>query len=75
MASKDKLLQNFSAHLIKLREKKGLTSAEMSRKCLMDRSNYSRYETGIGNPSLTTLKLFAEALDVQLEELFKGFKS
>ena len=74
MASKDKLLANFAIHLVKLRTKKGLTSAEMARKCLMDRSNYSRYESGTANPSLSTLKLFAEALEINLDELFKGFK-
>jgi transcriptional regulator with XRE-family HTH domain len=40
----------------------------------MDRSNYSRYESGIANPSLSTLKIFAEALEINLDELFKGFK-
>jgi ribosome-binding protein aMBF1 (putative translation factor) len=74
MNSNEKLLKNFSNHLRKLREKKGLTNAEMARRCLMDRSNYSRYESGTANPSLSTLKLFAEAMEISLEELFLGFK-
>jgi transcriptional regulator with XRE-family HTH domain len=74
MDNNEKLLKNFSNHLRKLREKKGLTSAEMARSCFMDRSNYSRYESGTANPSLSTLKLFSDALEVSMEELFKGFK-
>jgi transcriptional regulator with XRE-family HTH domain len=74
MEINEKLLKNFSIHLKKLREKKGLSSAEMGRNCFMDRSNYSRYESGKANPSLSTLKLFADALDISLEELFKGLK-
>jgi transcriptional regulator with XRE-family HTH domain len=74
MDNNKKLLKNFSSHLRKLREKNGLTNAEMARRCLMDRSNYSRYESGTANPSLSTLKLFAEALEISFEELFMGFK-
>jgi transcriptional regulator with XRE-family HTH domain len=70
----EKFLKNFSIHLRRSREKKGLTSAEMGRKCFMERSNYSRYESGNANPSLTTLKLFADALEISLEEFFKGLK-
>jgi transcriptional regulator with XRE-family HTH domain len=62
MDNNKKLLKNFSSHLRKLREKNGLTNAEMARRC------------GTANPSLSTLKLFAEALEISFEELFMGFK-
>ena len=74
MDNDEKFLNNFARHLKKLREKKELSSAEMSRRCYMDRSNYSRYESGTANPSLSTLKIFCEALEISLEELFKGLK-
>lgn len=63
----------FGQHLKSLREKKNISSAEMARRCLMDRSNYSRIEMGNTNPTLQTLVILSKALGVSMEELFEGF--
>ncbi|HKC67614.1 MAG TPA: helix-turn-helix transcriptional regulator [Bacteroidia bacterium] len=69
-----KLQKRFGEHLSKLRENKGLTSAELARRCFMERSNIARLETGRTNPSLFVLKKLAIGMDIELDELLKGFK-
>ena len=69
-----KLQKRFGEHLKKLRETKGLTSAELARCCYMERSNIARLETGRTNPSLFVLKKLATGMDIELDELLKGFK-
>ncbi|MFO0357650.1 MAG: helix-turn-helix domain-containing protein [Sphingobacteriaceae bacterium] len=69
-----KLQKNFGLHLVKLRESKGLTPAELGRLCYMERSSIARLETGRINPSLFILKKLSVGLGIELEELFKGFK-
>lgn len=69
-----KLQKQFGIHLVKLREAKGLTAAELGRVCFMERSSIARLETGRINPSLFVLKKLSLGLEIELEELFKGFK-
>ena len=69
-----KLQKRFGDHLKKVREAKGLTPAELSRRCFMERSNIARIEAGRLNPSLFLLKKLATGLEMELEELLKGFK-
>lgn len=69
-----KLQKRFGEHLIALRKSKGLTPAELARRCEMERSNIARIETGRTNPSLFVLKKLSIGLDMELEELIKGFK-
>lgn len=68
-----KLQKRFGEHLRKLRESKGLTPAELARRCFMERSNIARIEMGRMNPSLFILKKLSEALEIEMEELLKGF--
>ena len=69
-----KLQKSFGLHLKKLRASKGLTAAELSRLCFMERSNIARLEMGRMNPSLFVLKKLADGLEIDIQELFKGFK-
>ncbi|MCW3077121.1 MAG: family transcriptional regulator [Bacteroidetes bacterium] len=69
-----KLQKQFGIHLIKLREAKGLTAAELGRLCYLERSSIARLETGRINPSLFILKKLSSGMEIDLEELFKGFK-
>lgn len=69
-----KLQKQFGAHLVKLRESKGHTAAELGRLCFMERSSIARLETGRTNPSLFVLKKLAQGLEITLEELLKGLK-
>ncbi len=69
-----KLLKHFGLHLVKLRTSKGLTAAELGRLCYMERSSIARLETGKINPSLFILKKLSVGLEMELEDLIKGFK-
>lgn len=71
---KTKLQKQLGQHLVKLREAKGLTAAELARLCYLERSSIARLETGRTNPSLFIIKKLAVGLGVDLEEFFKGFK-
>ena len=69
-----KLQKKFGEHLIMLRKSMGITPAELARRCYMERSNIARLETGRSNPSLYVLTKLAVGLDINLDELLKGFK-
>lgn len=71
---KNKLQKQFGLHLVKLRESKGITAAELARLCYLERSSIARLETGRTNPSLYIVKKLAIGLDIDLDDFFKGFK-
>jgi transcriptional regulator with XRE-family HTH domain len=62
-----KLGENFK----KIREKKGLSQGDISRKLTMDRGYISNLENGRRNPTLSNIKRLAEALGVEPFELLK----
>lgn len=74
-AKKTKLQKRFGSHLKQLRQAKGITPAELARRCFMERSNIARLEGGRENPSLYTIKRLCEALEVSYEEFFKDFET
>lgn len=69
-----KLQKHFGRQLIKLRKFKGLTPAELARRCYMERSSIARLEMGRTNPSLFILKKLSDGLEIKLEEFFKEFQ-
>lgn len=69
-----KLQKQFGKHLVMLRESKGLTAAELGRLCYMERSSIARLEKGRINPSLFILKKLSTGMEIEMEELLKGFK-
>lgn len=70
-----KLQKKFGEHLIMLRKSMGITSAELARRCYMERSNIARLEKGRSNPSLYVLKKLSLGMDIKLEDLLKGFST
>ena len=60
-------------HVRKKRLAKNLTAAELARRCFMDKPNLLRIEKGRVNTSIYNLNKIADALEIPLEELFKGF--
>lgn len=64
-------LIRFGAHLKQLRESKSMSQAQLAIDCDFDVSVISRIERGIINTSLNNLKLIADALQVELHELFE----
>jgi len=73
MEEKKALLRRFGLHVKQLRTEKGITGAELARRCDMDKPNMARIERGETNPTLVTLMRIALALNISLEVLFKGF--
>lgn len=71
---KEKFLKRFGEHIKSIRIKKGLTGAELARRCFMDKQNVFKLEKGKFNPSLFYLKKISEGLEIDLDELIKGFK-
>jgi transcriptional regulator with XRE-family HTH domain len=60
----------FGKNLKALRESKDITQAQLSIDCDFDVSVISRIERGVVNTSLSNLKLIADALKVDMQELF-----
>lgn len=61
---------DLAVRLIELREKHGLTQAELAERCGIDQADISRIERGSTSPTARTLQRIADALgaDVRLVE-------
>lgn len=70
---KEAFLKALGAHIKQIRESKGLSAAEFGRRMFMERSHVSRLEAGGTNPTSTTLKTICNAMEIKMEDLFKGF--
>lgn len=68
-----KLQKQFGSHLRAYRTKIGISPSELAKRCFMERSNIARIEMGRINPSLFVLKKLATGMEVELDELLKGF--
>lgn len=66
------LLGQLGKRIAFLRKQRGLTQLTLSADTGLATSFISDLELGKRNPSIETLWKIAEALDVTLEELFKG---
>jgi transcriptional regulator with XRE-family HTH domain len=58
-----------SENLKRAREAKGLTQEQLSDLTHVHRVNIAKYETGMGIPSVASLKAIADALDVSFDWL------
>lgn len=68
MDKKDFLIR-LGKQIVKIREKKGWSQAELARNCEKDRQSIERLENGKINPSAYYLKEVADGLGVNLKEL------
>lgn len=66
---KTDLNKKIGQRIIELREKKGLTQADLARACKKERQALEKLENGRVNPTLYSLYEVAKALEVQLKEL------
>ena len=57
-------------NLKRLRKEKGLSQKEVSKKIGMTPQGYQRYEKGVRNPKLATIKRIADGLGVTVSEIF-----
>lgn len=53
--------------LKELREAKGLTQADVAKAIACSSSNYARYERGVREPDLETLKLLSKFFGVSVD--------
>lgn len=68
----DDFLEKLRKRLIKLRKEKGLTQASLAQAADIDRAALANIETGKRRPTVTTLYKISVALQVKVEEIFKG---
>ena len=59
----------FNEKLKFLREKKGYTQEEIAHKLNISRQSISKYENGINEPDIETIKKLCNILDCSLNEL------
>lgn len=60
----------FGEHLRTLRKSKGMTQEDIMEKSGLNLRQVGRMERGERNSSISTVKLFADALGVHIKELF-----
>jgi AcrR family transcriptional regulator len=61
-----KLAYDIAMQIVELRERHGLTQAELAERCGMDRGDIIRMERGSTSPTARTLQRVAEALDADV---------
>jgi transcriptional regulator with XRE-family HTH domain len=72
---KEEFLKALGQQIKKIRQEKGMKASDFAKKAFMERSHIARLEAGGTNPTATTLNVISKALGVELEDLFKGFRS
>jgi len=68
--SEETFLVNLGIHVRQLREKKGLSQQSLADDCNINKSQIARLEVAKVNTGIKTLAKIANALDVELKELF-----
>ncbi len=70
--SEQKYLKAFGKRLAEVRKSRGITQESLAEKLDISAVSITYLETGRRWPRLLTLQRIAKALDVKVEELFKG---
>lgn len=70
--SKDKLYDEIAKRVTKARQAKGMSQEKLAAESGIDRSHIGFIEQGHRKPTVATLYKIARALDVSLEQFFKG---
>ncbi|HET6255883.1 MAG TPA: helix-turn-helix transcriptional regulator [Puia sp.] len=63
------MLQKIGKRLREVRIEKGFSISGLADQADIDRSNLSRIENGAVDPSISTLYILADALDIPIAEL------
>jgi len=66
-----KFIEKIGKNVRRLRKQRGLTMADLAAKLNKDYQNLQRIELGTTNPTIIYLKEIADALEVDICELFK----
>lgn len=71
---KEKLQKVIGSAIKQIRLSKGISQQDLSALCNMEKSNFSRLESGKTNPTIYTLKTIADHLEIELKEIVKDIK-
>ena len=63
---------DIAMQVIQLREKAGLTQAQLAERCGVDQADISRIERGSTSPTTKTLQRIADALGAEVRLVAKG---
>lgn len=61
----------FGKNLNRIRKNKNVSQEKLAHLIGTDRSQISRIERGLVNPTITTVKSIAQILDIDISELFQ----
>lgn len=67
----DDISKKLGQNIKRIREQKGMTQGDICRALNLDRGYISSIENGKRNPTLSTIKKLADALNVSVDELLK----
>lgn len=68
------LNDSFASVLKKLRVQKGLSQEELAFKANLHRTYISQLERGLKSPTLNTISILAEVLDISLTQFVKSIQ-
>jgi transcriptional regulator with XRE-family HTH domain len=68
--SEETFVKNLGIHIRQLREKKNLSQQDLANDCSIPKVQIGRIERAEINTTIKTLLKIANALDVEIEELF-----
>lgn len=63
-------IKKFGTNLRVIRTSKGMTQEKLADMAEIPRSQVSEIERGVGNPTISTVKLLADILGVEIHKLF-----
>ena len=69
---KEEFLKKLGGNIKKLRSEKGLTQAELARRCEKERASIERIENGKINPSAYVLYEVAKGGELNIKDFFEG---
>ena len=67
----DEISKKLGKNIKRIREQKEMTQGDICRALNLDRGYISSIESGKRNPTLSTIKKLADALQVSIDELLK----
>jgi transcriptional regulator with XRE-family HTH domain len=72
--SREETLRDLGRRIVRLREGKGWSQAELADRMGVPGSRLSKWERGLNAPAFEDLPLLADMLDVSLDEVIRGHK-
>ena len=68
--TKESLQKNIGLRIKQLRLQKDISQQDLAAQCNFEKSNMSRLEAGVVNPTAHTLLKIAKSLNIDIKEIF-----